>query len=539
MSDKQTKKGKTFLIIIGIMASLLLSALDSTVVSTAMEKIVENLGGMQYYSWPFTMYIMCSTLAIVVSGGLSDIYGHKPMILIGITTFLLGSMFCGMSQNMAQLIICRGIQGIGGGMIVSSVFIIVADLFEPAERGKYTGIVTSMYGLASIIGPLAGGFITDHLGWRWIFYVNIPLGLVAIGILALSLPSFKSDQLKKSVDYKGIAALILMLVPMLLDLSMVRTNFAWFSVPCIGLFAVSVIMLLLFVFVEKKSSNPIIPLAFFKERAISVSFLIAFFSQALMFSAIMYMPYFVQGVIGSTATTSGAVITPMMLGLLIASAFTGILLSKTGKAKILAIAAFATMALGVFLLSTMGIGTSYLQAIFFMVILGIGIGISMPISNVNAQNAAPKNQIGSVTSAVMFFKNMGGTISSAIFGVIMSNSLTNGFSKLNMQYLPKNIQELLKNTQVITNSQTVETIKEHVPKMYHGYFDKIYLQAKGVLSNSIHNIFFFCIGVAFIGLILSLFLRDAPVRKSYNLSSKKQTGLEDESNTRIAAGSKN
>jgi len=513
MSDKQISKTKTALVLAGIMASLLLSALDSTVVSTAMKRIVENLGGMQYYAWPFTIYMLCSTMAILVCGGLADIYGHKPMFLIGISTFLIGSMLCGVSQSMVQLIIFRGLQGIGGGLMVSSVFTVVADLFEPAERGKYMGIISSMYGLASIIGPLAGGFITDTFGWRWIFYVNIPLGLVAVALIVTSMPSFQSGEQKKPVDYAGICTLILALTPFLLNFSMAGTNYAWISVECIGMFLFSCIMLVIFVMIEKRSLNPMLPLTFFKDRAISVSFLIAFFSQAIMFSAIMYLPYFVQGVIGSSATTSGAVITPMMLGLLLASNITGQLVSRIGKARLLSASAFLIMAGGSFLLSTMSVTTSYGTAIFFMMILGFGVGMCMPITNVNAQNAAPKQQVGSVTSSVMFFRNIGSTIGSAIYGVIMANSLSDGFSGMNMKELPVKLQEMMKNTQIITNSQTVAAIRTQVPKAYQTYFDTVYYQAKGVLSYSIHNIFLFCAGIAVVGFICALFLRESYVPK--------------------------
>lgn len=502
-------KNKTLLILIGIMASLLLSSMDSTVVSTSMKKIIESIGGMNKYSWPFTMYVLCSTLAIVVCGGLSDIYGHKPLIISGIVIFLAGSMLCGMSQNIFQLICFRGIQGIGGGVIVSCVFTIVADLFAPAERGKYTGIVTSMYGLSSIIGPLAGGFVTDHIGWRWIFYMNIPLGLIALAILIYAMPSFHSVGIKKSVDYAGIVSILLMLIPMLLSLSMGGNDFAWNSVPCIGMFVFSAIMLIVFISIEKKASNPIIPLEFFKDRAITGSFMIAFFSQVLMFSAIMYLPYFVQGIIGSTATTSGLVTVPMMLGLLVASNIIGNLISKYGKAKLFSSLAFVVMALGAYLLSTMYLKTTNSQAVCFMIVLGFGVGMSMPIANVNAQNAAPIQKIGSVTSAVMFFRNMGGTVGSAILGAIMTNSLNSGFKNLNMQYLPAAVRNLMTNPQIISNADTIKGIRTHVPNMYIGYFDKIYLQAKQVLANSIHDVFLFTVVVALVGLVCTFILRDA------------------------------
>ena len=524
MSATQMNKSRTALLLIGLMASLLLSALDSTVVSTAMRSIAGSLGGMQYYSWPFTIYMLCSTIAIPVCGGLADIYGHKPTFLIGIATFLTGSVLCGLSRTMVQLIVFRGIQGIGGGMIVSSVFMVVADMFQPADRGKYTGVVTSMYGLASIIGPLAGGIVTDSFGWRWIFFMNLPLGAAAIIIFAVSMPSFKSGETKKHVDYIGIVTLVFALVPMLLAFSLAGNTFGWFSVPCISLFVVSGVMLIVFIFVERKSKNPMLPPAFFKDRAISICFLIAFFSQALMFSAIMYLPYFVQGVIGSTAATSGLIIMPMMLGLLLASNIAGQFISRVGKARLLSILAFLIMGVGEFLLSTMGVGTSYTKAITFMVILGFGVGMSMPITNVNAQNAAPKQQIGSVTSSVMFFRNIGSTISSALYGVIMTNTLNAGLAKLNMHYLPIKIQMIFQNIQIITNVKVIAGVRAKVPSTYVYYFDEIYQKAKGVLATSIHYVFLFCICLAIIGFIGAFFLREVSVvRKEKSQNSSEVT----------------
>lgn len=256
---------------------------------------------------------------------------------------------------------------------------------------------------------------------------------------------------------------------------------------------------------------------FFKDRAIYVSFMIAFFSQAIMFSTVLYLPYFVQGVIGSSATTSGAVITPMMLGLLLSSNITGRLVSRVGKAKILSAAAFLIMGVGALLLSTMGVKTSYASAILFMVILGFGVGMSMPITNVNAQNVAPREQIGSVTSTVMFFRNIGSTIGSAVYGVIMTNSLSDGFSGLMMPQLPQEIQEMLKNTQVITNPKTVATIRSQVSELYLSYFDDAYMQAKTVLANSIHDVFLFCVVIAAIGFVCALFLREAPTTRSLKM----------------------
>jgi EmrB/QacA subfamily drug resistance transporter len=512
LKTKILSKTEITLILAGLMASLLLSALDSTVVGTAMKKIVNDLQGMEYYAWPFTIYMLCSTVITPVSGGIADLFGRKPILITGILTFLIGSALCGMSQSMTQLIIFRGIQGIGGGILVTSVFIVIADLFPPEKRGKYMGIVTSIYGLASIIGPLLGGIIIDHLNWRWIFYVNVPVGILALAIVIFVMPNFKTEGLKKSVDYSGTVAMILVLVPMLLAFSWGGKDYPWLSVQVIGMLIFSLGMLALFIFVETKAQNPIIPMAFFKNRSINVPLIVAFLSQGIMYAAIMYIPYFAQGIIGTTATTSGSITMPMMLGLLVASSLTGIFTSKTGNNKMFVFGAFILMVIGTGFLSTMSADTSYFQIILYMIILGLGIGITMPIANTNIQNAVPPRQIGAATSTVQFFRNIGGTIGSAIFGIIMTTTMNTGFSKLDLSNLPDKVQDLLKNPQIITNCESVKQIAQQIPAQYSSVFGTALEQAKSVLSNSIHEIFFFCMLVAIAGFLLTIFFKDAPFR---------------------------
>lgn len=508
MVHKELSSKKIALILAGLMTGLFLSALDSTIVGTAMKSIVDDLKDIQSYSWPFTIYMLASTAAIPVFGGLADIYGRKPILLTGITIFLSGSLLCGTSQSMLQLIIFRGLQGIGGGILVSSVFTVVADLFEPAKRGKYMGIVTSMYGLASITGPLLGGLITDNLSWRWVFYVNIPVGLAAIVIILSAMPNFKSGNERNSVDFPGTFVLMLILVPMLLAFSLAGSDYSWGSFQIIGMFAFATVMLPLFIYVESRASNPIVPLALFKNRAIGISFLIGFLTNALMFAAIMYIPYYVQGILGSTATTSGAVTTPMMLGLLLASNVAGLLISKFNKCKVLTISAFVLMTVGAALLSTLGIASRYYEVIVFMVIFGLGIGINMPVANITAQNAAPREQVGAVTSVVQFFRNTGGTVGSAIYGAIMTRSMNQGFLKLDLSQVPDNVKNLLQNPRIITDVQAVNQIKAHVPQAYLSYFDDILLKAKTVLSGSIHDVFLFCMFVAAAGIIIAFFFKE-------------------------------
>jgi EmrB/QacA subfamily drug resistance transporter len=512
MKTKSLSKAGTMLILAGLMASLLLSALDSTIVGTAMKKIVNDLQGMEYYAWPFTIYMLCSTVITPISGGIADTFGRKPVFIIGILTFLTGSALCGISQSMMQLIIFRGIQGIGGGIIITSVFTVVADLFPPEKRGKYMGIVTSVYGLSSIIGPLLGGLITDNFSWRWIFYLNVPVGILALAIIVFAMPNFKTEGQKKSVDYSGTIAIILALVPMLLAFTLAGNSSSWLSVQIIGMFVFSIAMLALFVFFESRSKNPIIPLSFFRTRSINVTLFVAFLTNGIMYAAIMYIPYFAQGIIGTTATTSGTITAPMMLGSLIASALTGILTSKFGKNKVFVFVAFILMAVGTGLLSTMSANTPYFQVILFMIILGLGIGINMPIANTNTQNSVPPQQISSATATVQFFRNIGGTIGSAIYGTIMTTSMNTGFSNLDLSNIPASVRSLLKNPQIITNSDSVKRIMQQVPAKYLGYFSTVLGQAKKVLSNSIHEIFLFCMFAAIAGIVLTIFFKDVPLR---------------------------
>ena len=286
---KKTDNTSTTLILIGVMVSLLLAALDSTVVSTAMKPIIEDLGGMAYYAWPFTAYMLCSTMATLICGGIADIYGHKPLFMSGIIAFSLFSMLCGISQNIFQLIAFRGLQGIGGGLIAASVFTVIADVFPPQKRGKYMGIVSSMYGLASVIGPLAGGFFSDHLGWRWIFYMNLPIGIAAAVLIGIALPGIKNN--RKSLDVLGIFLLAMGVIPLLLVLSLAGKEIGWFSLHMNLALLFSVLVLIGFGFHEKRAMNPIIPLSFLTNRAISFSFATAFLAQFVMLAAIVYLPY--------------------------------------------------------------------------------------------------------------------------------------------------------------------------------------------------------------------------------------------------------
>ena len=353
-------------IMVSVMISLLLAALDSTIVGTAMPKIIGELHGMERYSWPFTAYMLFSTLAIVIFGRLSDVYGRKPVFLFGILFFLFSSALCGLSRSMLQLIIFRGMQGIGGGVLVSSAFIIVGQLFTPRERGKYMGLLVSMFGLASVLGPAVGGLITDHLSWRWVFYVNLPLGAVACTLVVILLPHLPPVAGRKQVDYWGALLLLAALLPLFLALTWADTAYPWLSVQIIGLLLFSALMFLLFFSAERKAVLPILPLSLFDNSIFAVSVVTMFLSSAVMFCGIIYIPLFVQGVLGASATSSGMVTTPMMLGLTVSAIVTGRIISKTGRYKALALISFCIAGLSLLLLSSMNMRTTAVDRPFLL-----------------------------------------------------------------------------------------------------------------------------------------------------------------------------
>jgi EmrB/QacA subfamily drug resistance transporter len=513
LAGAQVHGTRLVLIIVSLMASLLLAALDSTIVSTAMKTIVGELQGVELYAWPFTIYMLCSTVIIPISGGLADIFGRKPLFLVGIFIFLAGSALCGLSQSMLWLILFRGIQGIGGGILTTCVFTIVADLFPPQLRAKYMGIVTSVFGLASIIGPLIGGLITDYLSWRWIFYINVPIGAVAVLLILLFMPNFKTAERRNRIDIPGVVFAVLTLVPMLLAFSLAGSAFTWGSIQIIGLFILSAVMLVVFVVAENRSPNPIIPMSFFKDRAIGISLVIGFLSSAVMYAAIIYIPYFVQGILGTSATTSGAVTIPMTIALMVTSNVVGVFASHRNTWYMpLTVAAFVLAAAGTLLLSMMNVSIPYASVILYMVLLGGGLGITMPIVGSNVQNAAPVEQLAAATGAGQFFRTIGSTVGSAIFGTIMTSSMAKGFQSLDLSAVPEGIRAALRNPQVITDTAALNQIVGQAQPGQAEAVTAAVAGAKNVLLGGIHNVFFFCVIIAVVGIVLSFFFKGAPMK---------------------------
>jgi EmrB/QacA subfamily drug resistance transporter len=409
----------------GLLLALLVAALDQTVVGTAEPRIIASLSGFDRYPWVATAYMLSMTVSVPIFAKLSDIYGRKWFFLTGLVIFVLASAFCGASgqiplplDGMNQLILFRGIQGIGAGILFGLTFTIVGDVFSPAERGKYQGIFAAMWGLASIFGPTLGGWLTDHYSWRAVFYVNLPVGLVAAIAIWLEFPSFRPHGVKRKIDFAGVFALILCLVPLLLALTWV-TDYGWESMRVESLLAFSTVMLVAFLFAETRASEPLIPLALFRNPIIAICSIASFVLGMGMFGIIIYLPLFMQGVMGVSPTQSGSLLTPLMMAAVVGSISAGQFTSRTGRYKILALAGSTLIAIGMILFALMNGDTMRAEVVRGMLIVGLGIGLIQPVYTLAVQNSAPREHLGAATASTQFFRSIGSTMGVSIFGSVL------------------------------------------------------------------------------------------------------------------------
>ena len=514
-------RGRIFSILIGVILGMLLAALDQTIVGTALPHIVTSLGGFDHYAWVVTAYLLASTVSIPIWGKLSDIYGRRTFFILGMVIFLVGSALAGTSQNMTQLIIYRGIQGVGAGAMMPIAMAIIGDIFSPAERGKWQGLIVAVFGLASIVGPTLGGWITDNWGWRWVFYVNMPVGVIAILTAGIVMPKLVIRR-QHIIDYLGVVTLIAWTVPLLLAFSWAGTQYPWGSWQVIGSFIFSGVMLVTFVLVELRSPEPIISPKLFKNSIFTISTIAMFLVSAGMFGAILYLPLFVQGVLGNSATNSGLVLTPLMLGFMFSSIVGGQLLSRTGRYKILAIIGFIIAAIGMFLLSRMTPATTQPEVVRNMVITGLGMGVMISLFTIVVQNAFPYRQLGEVTASLTFFRSIGSTMGVAVMGTIMINGFQNGMQSnipaLLKRVVPADQLAQLENPQLLLAPDVVA-------KIQHGFaamgpqglivFRQLIETIQTSLSTAITSVFFLGFIIMVLGLIDVLFLREIPLRKSH------------------------
>ncbi|MFV9510236.1 MDR family MFS transporter [Tepidibacillus sp. LV47] len=512
------ERKKKITIMLTILVSMLFSSLSQTIVDTALPRIVADLGGMDYYTWIYTIYMLSTSIMVILVGKLSDIYGRKVFLLSGIAVFMLGAFLSGTATSMLQLIIYRGIQGLGGGTIMSASMTTVADLFSPAERGRWQGVMGAVFGLSSVIGPTLGGYIVDHWEWHWIFWIFLPLGFVALFFIYTLYPKHNFHGQREKVDYYGALFLVITLIPLLLGFTWAGTKYNWSSMQIISLFSVATIGLILFLIAESKVENPILPLHLFKNSIFTISNLMGFLIGMGMFGSVMFIPLFVQGVIGSSATQSGVILMPMTLSLVIASTISGQITSRTGKYKFLAIIGIAIVTIGMFLLSRMTIDTTNTTVTLNMIVLGSGLGVVMPLFVLTVQNAVPKRLLGVATSAVQLFRQIGGTVGVSIMGTIMSHSMNRNLAK-EIPPQAKHLMETIgldhvKNPQVLFDPERITQLKAMIPAKAIHIFNQVLEAIRVSLASAIKDVFFYGFLIMLVNIVFVFFLKEVPLRKS-------------------------
>ena len=403
------------------MAGVLLAALDQSIVGTALPTIVSDLGGLDKLAWVVTAYLLTATASTPLWGKISDLYGRRHIFQAAILVFLAGSVLCGLSQNLPQLIAFRAIQGIGGGGLMSLAFSIIGDIIPPRERGRYQGYFGAVFGVASVAGPLLGGWFTDGPGWRWIFYVNLPVGIAALVItsMSLKLPTVRREH---TIDYLGAALIVASVSSLLLYLDWAGKEYGWFAAGPLALLIAAVAMAVLFVIVEQRAAEPIIPLRLFRNAVFAVGNLYGFLAGVAMFGAIIFLPFYLQAVMGMSPTQSGLAMLPAVFGILTTSIISGRLITRTGRYKIFPILGAAILIIALLMLSRLQVGTPYWQLALFELAFGAGLGMTMQTIVTAVQNAVEYRDLGTATSATTFFRQMGGTIGAAVFGAILDES---------------------------------------------------------------------------------------------------------------------
>jgi EmrB/QacA subfamily drug resistance transporter len=510
-NDGHLIKNRT-LLIVGLVVAMLFGALDGTIVGTAMPRIVGDLGGLSMMTWLTTAYMLSSTTIVPIAGKLADLFGRRVIYITGLAIFIIGSALCGATNSMNGLILFRGLQGIGGGIMMPMAMIIIGDIFTGSERAKWQGVFGALFGLSSIIGPQVGGWIVDSLDWRWVFYINLPVGILAIVLISLGLPKHQRVG-KVKIDIGGIITMIIGVVSLLLALSIGGKDYAWDSWQIIGLFVVAVVFLIAFGIIEGRVEEPILPLRLFKNKTFSLLNGIGFLMAVGMFGAIMFVPLFMQGVVGISASASGTVMTPMMISMILMSIIGGMMVYKIGVRVQIALG-MIIMAAGFFLLTTMTVDTTQLTASSYMVVIGLGMGLVMPILTLALQDAFPKSELGIVTSSAQFFRSIGGTFGMTVLGAIMnskSSTLLNDQLVPVLQKLPPQAAAVKKifTDMIATNAQSVYSMllsPEAMAKFPKQLLDLMMPTLKSTLVEALHSVFLYGLIFILVGVLFTPFL---------------------------------
>jgi EmrB/QacA subfamily drug resistance transporter len=500
-------------ILIGVLSGMLLAALDQSIVGTALPRIVSDLGGLNHLSWVVTAYLLTSTASTPLWGKISDLYGRRLIFQAAIVIFLIGSALCGLAMSMPQLIAFRAIQGVGGGGLMAIAFAIIGDVIPARERGRYTGYFGAVWGFSSLAGPLLGGWITDNLSWRWIFYINLPIGLLALVVtsMVLKMPVIKRET---TIDYLGAATIVSSVTSLMLYLNWAGEHFGWRSPPALAFVVAAIVLAVAFVFIELRAVEPIIPMRLFRNPIFSVGNAFGFLVGFAIFGGAIYLPLYLQTVKGMSPTESGLAMLPMVAGMFSMSIVSGQLIVRTGKYKIFPIIGSIILIIALFLLSTLQVGTPYWHTAIFAFLFGIGLGLAMMTIVTPVQNSVDPRDMGVATSATTFSRSLGGAIGAALFGAIMGTRLT--------QYLGEM-------PEVVSGNFPLGEVNTNDISEIHSLPEPLQTEVLTAFTNAVTDVFLFAIPIIVLALVVVLFLKEIPLRTTAPiLQEEKEDAIIDE-----------
>ncbi len=518
MMKDHIKPGRLAFLMIAILLSMFMSSLDQTIVATALPTILKDLGGFNLLTWVYASYILTSTISILVVGRLSDLYGRKLFYLIGITIFVVGSALSGLSHNIIQLIIFRAVQGIGGGALTSLAFASVGDLFTPRERGKWQGIISSSFGIAAVVGPLIGGYLTTAISWNWIFYVNVPIGILAFFLIATEYPVIKMDK-KEKIDYSGILFFSIFTVALISALIFGGSLFPWNSYQEYSLLVTFIIFLIIFIWRQKSITYPLLPLSLFKNKSFIYINIVAFLTSFSFLGAIVFLPIYFQYVRGISPTVSGLYLVSLVAGLITTSIVGGQLLTKFGKYKLMILLGIIFASFGFFLISTIKYNTNLFDLNVYMFITGAGLGVLLPVLTIVAQNFFNSSEVGVVTGTLQFFRNIAGAIGLAAMGAVLNNTLISRISANKPGNLPLVLSskyDTIKNSFNSTSSSfSTDISTKNIPSFLIKYVNEITHAIYVSLTESISYIMIFAAAILLVSIIFAFFIKEIPLRTSH------------------------
>ncbi|WP_281255309.1 MDR family MFS transporter [Brachybacterium massiliense] len=499
------------LVFVGLMLGMFVASLSQTIVGPAMPRIVAELGGVEHYSWIATATMLVSAVSVPVIGKLSDLYGRRWFYLGGLGVFMVGSILAGLSQGFWFLVFARAVQGLGMGALMPLSQTIIGDIIPPRQRGKYQGIMGAVFGVTSIAGPLIGGFVTDHLGWRWLFYLTLPIGVAAFAFILRFLHLERSEQ-RGTVDYAGILTLTPGLVLALLATTWGGGDLAWTSPVILGMYAAAAVLLAAFVVIETKVEEPLLPMHLLLRPVVALSVAASFAIAVAMFGAIIYIPVYAQGVMGVSATESGMILIPQSVAMILTSIVVGLLISRTGRYKGFLIAGGIVLVLGYGMLAGLEYGDTQWHLTATMIVIGLGLGMSMQVYTLVVQNAVARRELGTATAAIQFFRNIGSTLGTAVLGTVMTASMSTSLSDRIAALPAEDLAELTTAGSTLDASVLENAVLD--PSALAGLPELLVTPLRQGMSDAMHLVFLAALPFAALALLLSLFIKQVPLRET-------------------------